>query len=363
MQIYNSSNKNNQEQQQQTKIKVIEGIQVLLSHFEGRQPLFPRKMSTALSKGKQFTLYSKEQILNECIKSNFIDCRLNAYPVFDNDDEDDALFIHDHNRAYNHIEDTNSSQVPSSRIFSSPAPNIIFIDVDFRNDTNQKQQLNRILNIIKKNLNGFSPTVLWTGNGYHIYIVLDTRPLELITDLKKLSREPSKEFLRFAEINFTNGRADSKHNPSFRSYLLRIPFTLNSKCIADGTDPEVKIIKKFDVNNIPKIDTKLLREFRLYLADLDIKIKAERRSERRQQQNTHYGFPTNSIPKSYLWIDNKLLQTAIPDHRKYTLELVLAPYLINIKHLSAGYAYSLIKHWTSKCNALTRLEPSAEYFL
>ena len=225
------------------------------------------------------------------------------------------------------------------------------------------RRLNRILNVIKKKLNGFSPTVLWTGNGYHIYIVLDTRPLELITDLKKLSRKPSKEFLRFAEINFTNGKADSKHNPSFRSYLLRIPFTLNSKCIADGTDPEVKIIKKFDANNIPKIDTKLLREFRLYLADLDIKIKTNRRLETNQQllQNSnnsdHHRFPTKSIPKSYLWIENKLLQTAIPDHRKYTVELVLAPFLVNIKHLQVGYAYSSIKRWTSKCNALRRLEP------
>jgi hypothetical protein len=87
--------------------------------------------------------------------------------------------------------------------------------------------------------------------------------------------------------------------------------------------------------------------------------------ERRQQNSNninHYGFPTNSIPKSYQWIENKLLQTAIPDHRKYTVELVFAPFLINIKHLPVGYTYSLIKHWTSKCNALRRLEPSAEYF-
>ena len=58
--------------------------------------------------------------------------------------------------------------------------------------------------------------------------------------------------------------------------LLRIPFTINSKCIADGTDPEVKIIKKFDANNIPKIGIPLLREFRLYLAERDIKNKVIR---------------------------------------------------------------------------------------
>ena len=71
---------------------------------------------------------------------------------------------------------------------------------------------------------------------------------------------------------------------------------------------------------------------------------------------------TNSIPKSYLWIENKLLHTAIPDHRKYTVELLLAPFLINIKHLPVGHTYLLIKNWTSKCNALRRLEPSTEYF-
>ena len=109
-------------------------------------------MSTALSKDKQFTVYNKEQILNECIKACFIDCRLNAYPVSDND-EDNALFIHDRSRDHNHIENTNSSQLPSSEIFSSQAPNIIFIDIDFPNGCNKKQalrQLNGILNVIKK---------------------------------------------------------------------------------------------------------------------------------------------------------------------------------------------------------------------
>ena len=101
---------------------------------------------------------------------------------------------------------------------------------------------------------------------------------------------------------------------------------------------------------------------------MDIKIKANRRLETKKQRlqnsnnSNHHRFPTNNIPKSYLWIENKLLQTAIPDHRKYTVELVLAPFLVNIKHLQVGYAYSSIKRWTSKCNALRRLEPSAKYF-
>jgi DNA polymerase family B len=119
------------------------------------------------------------------------------------------------------------------------------------------------------------------------------------------------------------------------------------------------------VDDLKYDDTGLLHEFRLHLADLDVKLKNERRRLETKQQNSnsnYYGFPTNSIPKSYQWIEDKLLQTAIPDHRKYTAELLLAPYLINIKHLQVGNTYSLIKHWILKCNALTRLEPSTEYF-
>ena len=63
-------------------MKVKEGISFLLSHFEGRQRLFPRKMSTFATNGGQFQVHNEEQIFQACKRSNFIDCRLNAYPVF-----------------------------------------------------------------------------------------------------------------------------------------------------------------------------------------------------------------------------------------------------------------------------------------
>ena len=152
--------------------KVKEGIDFLLSHFTGRQRLFPRKMATLASQGKQFTIYNKEQILDACIKSNFRDCRLNAYPVL----EEGLL----------------------------QTPNVIFIDLDLQTNLKElKRNLEKTLRIIKQKLNGFIPTVLFTGNGYHIYIVLDVRPLELIEELRELSNEPSKQFLRFAEYTFT----------------------------------------------------------------------------------------------------------------------------------------------------------------
>jgi hypothetical protein len=230
------------------------------------------------------------------------------------------------------------------------------------------------LAIINKKLNGFfNHTVLWTGNGYHIYIVLDTRPLELITDLTKLSTEPSNEFLKFAEIIFTNNRNDSAHTPSFKSCLLRIPYTLNSKCIDnDNKDAEVKVIQRFDATYapIPQIDANLLRDFRLYLADLDIKAKleaAKREKVRLKNMKNYHGKNQDSrnlttIPKQYQWIENKLRYTSIPDHRKITIELVLSPYFAVITHLSFDDTYLVIKDWLMKCNSLTILKPSVDYF-
>jgi hypothetical protein len=130
-------------------------------------------MSTSLSNGRQFIVYNQEQILNECIKANFIDCRINAYPV----------------------------QMDSGLL---QAPNIIFIDIDlipfikdYQKDLEKlRNALNKVLKNIELRLDRFKPTVLWTGNGYHIYIAVDTRPLELIVELNQLSKNPSEQFLR-----------------------------------------------------------------------------------------------------------------------------------------------------------------------
>ena len=342
LQIYQNNNANTKEQR---IFKVKEGSRFILTHFEGRQSLFPRKMSTYLSQGRQFTVYNEDQIISECIKANFMDCRLNAYPVLSYDD----------------------------MVVGIQAPNLIFIDIDLPNLEYEQSlaELNRILfktlKLIKHKLGGCNPTVLWTGNGYHIYIVLDTRPLELITDLFKLSSQPSKEFLKFVEIIFTHGNADPKHNHSFNSYLLRIPHTFNSKCINKSEDPEVKIIQRFDPHNLPQINTYIMCEFRLYLADLDVKnkkalTKREQKIELYSNCNNCQFTTTYNIPNSYQWVET-LLQTPIPDHRKFSIDLVLAPYLLNIKCISSDQAFSIVRDWIIRCNDLRNLQPSLSNFL
>jgi hypothetical protein len=322
--------------------RVNEGIRFILSHFEERQPLFPRKMSTSLSNGKQFIVYNQKQILNECIKANYIDCRINAYPA----------------------------QMESGFLQS---PNIVFIDIDLipfsRDYQMDLEKLNKILikvlRNIKSRLDSFKPTVLWTGNGYHIYIPVDTRPLELIVELNQISKNPSEQFLRFSEMKLSANRNDPNHNPSFRSCMLRIPHTLNSKCM-HIQDPEVKIVQRFDTNTtIPKLSAALLREYRLYLADLDLKerFKKQRlRSFQNREYRDEYSNDSMKIPREYEWIENSLLRNPIADRRKCSIDLLMAPFLVSVKKFRYSESYSTMMNWIISCNDVMVLHPNIKYF-
>jgi hypothetical protein len=60
--IENLTTLSNTIEDSERKEKVIEGVRFLLSHFQAaRQQLFPRKMSTSVSDGKQFTVCTKSK--------------------------------------------------------------------------------------------------------------------------------------------------------------------------------------------------------------------------------------------------------------------------------------------------------------
>ena len=118
------------------------------------------------------------------------------------------------------------------------AANILFIDLDEKN-FECREELDRWLKRIQKNianvLYNTRPLVLWSGHGYHIILsVKATRALEQFEDFKPYTKEPSKEFLQFAERHLSLNKSDPANNPSFKSCLLRVPYTFNSKCIEEG---------------------------------------------------------------------------------------------------------------------------------
>ena len=73
-----------------------------------------------------------------------------------------------------------------------------------------------------------------------------------------------------------------------------------------------------------------MREFRLYLADIDIRkskmIKVNKSAGSHSIKSQYH----SSTSIHYKWIE-KLLETPIEDGRKYTLWKILCPYLVNVK--------------------------------
>ena len=92
--------------------------------------------------------------------------------------------------------------------------------------THKNISLDKIVQItltnIKKRLSG-DPTVLWTGNGYHIYQPIDCQTtFEDIDDFREFDNQDNR-FLRFEKDFLSNGYADKANHPSLKSCLLRVP--------------------------------------------------------------------------------------------------------------------------------------------
>jgi len=306
------------------KESLQEGLNFILSHFQG--PVFPRTISTYKTNNRQIEVFDIETAIGFFEEAKFIDCKINAYPTY---------------TEYKGI--------------NRQAPDFIFIDLDkstFKTERTLKLALNKTLRNIKEKLddNNSNPTVLWTGNGYHIYQPIDAFVLEQEEVFSKFDK-PSKTFLRFSEQYLSDYRSDPSHNPSFKSCMIRVPGSYNSKCIKEGVTKEpsqVKIVQRWDGHR-PKINL-LLGSFYAYLADQKVK-------ELQRQKQKSSTESSNSIIQ---WIE-RLLQTPIEDYRKNAVSLILAPYLINKKKSSYADAFDIIEEWLSKCADLRPLDFNLNY--
>ena len=319
-----------------TDKNIESGLDIILSHFE-EPSLFPRRISTYKSHNRQFSVSDKQEIINSFSDSNFIDCRINAFPPF-----------------------TNYKEVQIC------PPNLLFIDLDkndFKSITVLKSALvNTLKNIIEK-LNGV-PTVLWSGNGFHIIQpIYCPIPIENIREFNGFDR-PSEQFLRFAKNYLSNGKADKNNNPSFKSCLLRIPNSINSK-----SKTKVEVVRKWNGLR-PSITKELLLDFRRYLIQKQIdeynnrqKIIEARTRNRKNKNNINFNINNNNNFCYYDWIENKVLQTPLQDYRKLAVGLILAPYLVVIKKLTYEESYKIINEWLMKCNSVKKLDFDPKYLI
>lgn len=324
---------------QQTSIdkQVESGLDFILSHFEGL--IFPRNiMATELidqTKHIRFkTVHSKEQTLAHFKRYNFLDCRINAFPYVKEN------ILH--------------------------KPELLFIDLDLADFKSQKAldlALSKTLKNIKHKLNG-EPTVLWSGNGYHI--IQPVKYPSLIPPLEKMQQfskyyKPSEQFLRFAKDYLSNYKADKNNNPSFNSCLLRIPGSINSKCLDNR---EKRITGNFKVKVLqswnryrPLITRELLYNFHTYLNQ---KKSIERK---KSTNNTKYNiqYNQNSYNNSEIeWIE-QLILIPITEYRKRAIDLIFVPYFILVKKYSNEETTEKITKWLEKCNYIRNIDFDIRY--
>jgi hypothetical protein len=242
--------------------------------------------------GYQKEVFNIQEVLEYFRASNYEDCRINAYPSF---------------TKYNGINRT--------------PPSFLMIDIDlkdFASNDKLDRALNRILKQIESKMRGH-PTVLWIGNGHHIYQTVAGFILEAEEVFAKFldpdGKDLTSKFMQFAEDFLTNKKGDRQHHPTINSCLVRIPGTINSKC-----RQTVRIVQRWD-DQRPAINY-LLRDFRRWL--IDEKLAQSRRPKMARPQTT------NST--TIRWIE-KLLNTPLDDYRKIVVWLILAPYLFNIRKI------------------------------
>jgi hypothetical protein len=90
---------------------------------------------------------------------------------------------------------------------------------------------------------------------------------------------------------------------------------------------------------------------------------AGKRSTVRSKTYRHFGYTNRSQPYSTIdWIETNILQgVGIGDYRKIIVELVLAPYLINVKKCDYDVAYNTIVKWLDKCDRIRPLDFKPRY--
>ncbi|CAN5767959.1 hypothetical protein BH23THE1_BH23THE1_15640 [soil metagenome] len=163
-----------------------------------------------------------------------------------------------------------------------------------------------------KRLSPYLETEIWDKDELAIIIKYDPYKrnkaiLSLLWDLDARPHEITLLKINHIRLKEKYGEGEIPHEantPAFKSCLLRVPYTFNSKCFDKINDPEVKIIQEIDISKpLQKIDN-LLVEY------LEKKKRTRLRNKCSDSKTNKY----NSI----LYVE-KLLTIPIRDYRKMLL--------------------------------------------
>jgi hypothetical protein len=222
--------------------KVREGIKCILNHF--KEPIFPRtirSINTTYLETQFKVVYDEKEMFRTYEQSKFIDCRVSIYP---------SLYA---TKEYSNDKDVNVQLA-----------DLITFDLHksvFMRESAQIKALYAILQAIKKIL-AARPTILCSGNAFHICQPIEPDPTERIEKFREsiINECPALGlFLRLSKLDPFH--VQQQYNPP----MLLIPGTLSSKCEEGEERHEITIIQRWDGHR-PKIDPVLI-DFHEYLKD------------------------------------------------------------------------------------------------
>lgn len=317
------------------------GLDFVSLHLEN--PVFPRRIATYATGGKQVLVKNKEEALARFKQSNLLDCKISAYPF----------------------------PVPEYKGFNRQAPDLFLSDVDRKNSKSNesfKQSLRVTLRNFKNKLHGATPNVLWSGGGYHFIQPLDADIVLEMESVFSEFAEPSRKLMQYAERLVTDNKADPCHSNtvSFNNCMIRIPCSYNSKYGQFNGDnkvvnippiSEVRIVQRWDGYR-PNIRW-LLKDYWIYLIqERNDEILNSLRLERRRMRSennyyTNYGIIGTGHIGTIDWIES-LYRKPLDDFRKYCTWRILIPYFINIKKLSRSDTFNLLMSWLNRCSTECR---------
>jgi hypothetical protein len=320
---------------------VEEGLDFMLWHFQ--EPHFPRNVSTAATRDGQRVVHDRDRAILFYQGALRADCKLACYPNYE------AIAPLEPN-------------TPTLK----PKPTHLYIDLDLATYGGDRNKLDLALRQTKRNiarqLNGAVPTILWSGGGFHLHQPLDPDVVPIYEELPEFKRyrEPSVQFMRYAERVLTNGRCDRNHCVSFKSCMARLSGSRNSKYSGDD-DAEVKVIQPWDGIRARPVQQFMITDFLIWLvqADFDAREEMRKRAQKYSRSNTYLA---RIFSSGIAWIDH-LLETPIPDWRKTAVSLVLAPYLLTIRRFSYERAFQSIMGWAMRCDELSALRPDQRGFI
>jgi len=302
--------------------RVQSGVEFILTHFK-KESWFPRRVSTAATRREQREVSNRDMAMLYFEGALWEDCRIAGFGV----------------RQEN--------------------PDLLFIELDAENFASMrslKLALTTTLKNIEKKIGGH-PTVLWSGRGYHIIQPIDCPiPLERIKEFAALEPHTSNKFLQFAERYLSANKYDKGHHPALKSCMLRIPYSLNSKCKTAGIDAEVKIIQRWDGHR---------PDYRLLLGSFyaDVVGRQQNQNDLCMHESFDHIMPSSTTTPIIYWIE-KLLQTPIEDYRKRARDLIIVPYLVLRRGMTDETQISdIVMQWADRCAELRRLEPSRRDFI